>query len=722
LTQGPGDDLSIAVGQHNGQQWTSDEVKEFVAWFDDHAQTLPGFVRGRLKSLRDFLVAHPDPTMYTRSQSAMLLRAMGFIASSEKRASGRPLASIPRKTTGSAQDKRAKEEQSRDRSLSLSDWHSRLSARHQDKAKRLEKRLAKMPPETATAEEQPCDADEQEITEQTPVEQIKLTAEQEAAAAAGAVKFVEHLELGDGFDPTLASSNETLMPGGTVLHREKQETLPVELPEELADATVVKTLKDERVRYDFSMQVTRIKLNVEKKVVVDSNGNRHVVAASTSAYGPPRYGVTWGALATLTVMVGQYAIPFNRLATMLSTAGKRFTAGILSRMLHFVAVRLLPIYLELAKQMAASDIFSGDDTRCRVLEVASHFAKAKKADGSSEKKKPPWVEYATPEAAEKSIRRCEQRKKERQKRRADGDRKAKRTADEDPSLGVLIGRALPFESPRRDGKGPKQSLNTTVISARSVADDPQSLIIFYRSHLGGYGNLLEAILGHRRPTAMDVFMQGDLGSANLVTCPDLLSRFRFHTVGCSAHARRPFALYEHEDPVNCSHMLHLFLGLAIHERCLDDHGRNRQNVLAVRDDESRQVWSQIKDLARKMKRKWSKSTKLGKAVRYILKHFAKLTAHLNDPRLEPSNNLRERMLRLEKLIERGSMFRRSLEGRFVLDVIRTILQTAVAADVPVHAYLVSVLRADPDDVAQHPESFTPHAWAARHAKENPQPE
>ena len=39
---------------------------------------------------------------------------------------------------------------------------------------------------------------------------------------------------------------------------------------------------------------------------------------------------------------------------------------------------------------------------------------------------------------------------------------------------------------------------------------------------------------------------------------------------------------------------------------------------------------------------------------------------------------------------------------------------AVAAGVPVHAYLESVLRADADDVAKHPERFTPRAWATEH--------
>jgi hypothetical protein len=69
------------------------------------------------------------------------------------------------------------------------------------------------------------------------------------------------------------------------------------------------------------------------------------------------------------------------------------------------------------------------------------------------------------------------------------------------------------------------------------------------------------------------------------------------------------------------------------------------------------------------------------------------------------------MLRTEKLIEGSSMFRRTLEGRFALDVVRTVMQTAVAAGVPVHEYLESVLRADAEEIAAHPERFTPRAWA-----------
>ena len=155
----------------------------------------------------------------------------------------------------------------------------------------------------------------------------------------------------------------------------------------------------------------------------------------------------------------------------------------------------------------------------------------------------------------------------------------------------------------------------------------------------------------------------------------------------------------------------------MHEQLLDEYGRNQENVLAVRQADSRRLWVDIKELATQMKAKWSQSTKLGTGARYILKHYDKLTAYLDDPRLQPTNNLQERMLRTEKLIESSSMFRLSLEGRFVLDIIRTILQTAVAARVPVHDYLVDVLRADADEIEQHSERFTPHAWGARRQTE-----
>lgn len=691
-----------------------EQRREVARWIALNLASLPEPVRVFLALHCQYLAADGDLRRPFEATCRELRRALGITPSSERRRSGHPLASLPPGRARSAQTEQERLEEQLDRSVRLGGWHAELNDQHHRKATRIEKRLAQMKTRATTDREAATGTKLTEVTEDTPVEEIELTPEEQTAAQASARQFGEHLLLGAGADPALQSVNETLMPGGAVVTTEAYEDLRAELPAELADATLVKTLHERRVRYDFTVSVRRIEFDVEKKVVVKPNGERAVVAASTAAFGPPHYSVTWSALATLAVLVGQFALPLNRLATLFSTIGKRFTAGGLGRLLHYVAERLVPIYLELADQLADSRILAGDDTSCRVVEVSSYFAASKTAGGSTAAaaRPPPWADYCTRAAAEQSLQRCEQLQQARKQRRAEGEREARPTPDEEPSLGLLIGRGFDFESPRQDGQGAKQSLNTTVLSGRSIAEDPRSLIVFYRSHLGSCGNLLESILRSRNPSAREVILQADLSTTNLVTNPELLARFSFRLIGCSAHARRPFALYEHEDPVYCGWMLHLFKGLAIHEQRLDVHGRNRQNVLAVRQAESRALWVQIRELATKMKAKWSKATKLGAGARYLLKHYDQLTAYLDDPHLEPTNNLRERMLRTEKLIESSSMFRRSLEGRFALDVVRTVMQTAVAAGVPVHDYLESVLLAEAEEIATHPERFTPRAWAA----------
>jgi hypothetical protein len=682
---------------------SSDQRHEVATWIEANSASLPESVRTFLAIHRPYLVAEgPSASKALDAALRELRRALHLTPSSEKRRrSGSPLADLPKVDAVSGGSEREALEAELVRAYKLTDWHRELKKRHNAQAKRLKERLAKMPIE------------ETETNDTTRLEDIELPPEDPAVAKAAQDSIVAHLLQGNGPDPAMESVNETLMPGGAVLVREEYVPLPAKIPDELADAREIKTLHDLRVRYDFSVAVTRIELDVEKKIIEDQHGERHVIAPSTTEYGPPRYSVTWSALATLAVLVGQFAMPLNRIATLLSTPEKRFGAGGLRRMLHYVAERLVPIYLELANQLANCEVLAGDDTSCRVIEVTKYFAESAAA---SKKPPPPWTDYQTPAASEAELRRCEQAQKERVRRRDEGDRTATRTPEDTPSLGVLIGRKLVFESARKSGDGAKQAMHISVVSGRSVAADPRSLIVFYRSHLGSSGNLFESLLRHRETRLKKVVLQGDMSTTNLVSAPELLMRFEIHATGCTAHARRPFAIYKDEDVALCEYMLHLFLGLALHEQHLDRIGRNRDNVLAVRGCESREMWGDILELAKEMANKWSKATKLGTAARYIIKHFGALTAYLDDPRLEPTNNLRERMLRMEKLIEGSSMFRRTLEGRFGLDIVRTILQTAVAAGVPVHEYLVSVLRASDEEISANPARFTPRAWAESNSK------
>jgi hypothetical protein len=597
-----------------------------------------------------------------------LRRALGITPQSERRRSGNALGTTSLGDGKRPKSKRQQLELQLERAGRLDGWHRQQAKNRRRERKAIKEKLDKMPPED----------------EFSPEELAELQREHE--------EQMERYRLGDRRDPTLESASETLMAGTRLVVDERREPLAAPIDQLEGDVEVLDQMVEERERYDFSFAVTKVILEVEKKVVVGADGERRVVSASTSAFGPPRSSVTWDFLAHMAVLVAQYAMPFNRLGKLLSTSEKTFTSGFLGRQFRYAAQRCLPVYLQLVDELADSGILAGDDTPSRVLEVNDYFAKGNKEEPS------PWAPYCTREAAVDYALACALRGK-------------------DDSLAALTAAELGFEFDRRDGKGSKQALNTSTISGRSINDEPRSLIVLYRTHLGGFGNLLEIMLAKRRPDAGELVVQSDLATVNLVADPELLERFSIRYIGCMSHARRPFALYEHEDPSLCGFILHQFKGLAIKEHTLDLHGRNCENVSAVRGEDCRELWEEIRELCEELTETWSASTKLGNGARYVIRHYDKLTAYLDDPRLEMSNNFSERMLRTEKQIQASSMFRKSLEGRFALDILRSVLQTSVAAGVSPEEYLNWLLRSPADAVANNPEMYTPLRFATQSSVE-----
>ncbi|MBI5548430.1 MAG: transposase, partial [Deltaproteobacteria bacterium] len=340
-----------------------EERREIAAWIEANREALPAPVRSFLELHERYLAAGEGDPQRRALEAALreLRRALHLTPSSEKRrSSGRPLDGLPKEVA--AKSEREKLEAQISRGDRLSEWHRELKKQHDRQLKQLRKRLAKMPADKPSSEDLPLD--EHEPTE-----------EERAADRAADIRFTDHLQEGGGKDPAMTPVREALMPGGSALLHEEQVYLPAEIPEDLAGAQVVETWTEPRVRYDFSVAVTRLELEVEKKIVVDHDGERIVLSPPTSEYGPARYAVTWSALATLAELAGQMALPFNRLAKMLSTPEKTFTAAALSRMLHYVAQRFVGVYLALGEQLADSDYLGGDDTSARVLEVSSYFEK-----------------------------------------------------------------------------------------------------------------------------------------------------------------------------------------------------------------------------------------------------------------------------------------------------------------------------------------------------------
>lgn len=639
---------------------------EISKWLEVTSEDLPTSVRLALEGYLDLEKALRSSK---RQQGVVLRRlkiSMGIEPSSERRRrSGDPLGPKGRDKNGpKPKDKVARLKLNQECHESLADWHRKMARQHTTKSRAIEKKIMK----------------------EVKVEDIVLTPEEEAEATEESRQHILRSKLGGGEDPVYEDVSEGLMRGGQATAVERYAEATVDRSQLPNESKISSSFSEERIRYSCNFEITKVIIDVEKVSVINSAGEKRFVSADCKSFGPPKMRVTWDFLANMAVMASQYATPFNRFAGMVSSDEKTFSAGEISRYFNYVARRLLPVYNYCGLSLSAAAVLGGDDTSVRVTEVSKAF----------ELKLPdellPWIEYLNIDKATEVLEQYEKEGKT-------------------PSLGMLTAKNWGFSSDYKNGKGKLKRLQTTVVWGRSDDSNPKSTVIFYRTHLGGFGNLLDIILQDRPAKKKDLVIQSDLSTANLVSNSVLLKYLSINYAGCASHARRPFAIFEDQDPDLCSFILHMFRGLSINERSLLLNGRNRENTLAVRLHDSLPMWEVIKDLAQKIANKWPATSELGEGARYILKNYKKLTYYIEDPRICLSNNFSERMLRMEKLIEANALFRTRLEGRFALDIVRTMLQTAIAAQTNPKNYLKWLMMSDAEKISESPENFTPLAFS-----------
>ena len=466
--------------------------------------------------------------------------------------------------------------------------------------------------------------------------------------------------------PKFAQSEGTLFGGNLAVHGEDVCPQRVNRVTEFENPRGLHSVSDARRRHEFGVTTKTFNLSVE--TVTDPRTGKSVTA-STDHIGPPNSQSTWKGIANTVISVIGYAIPINRLAAMLKEANPYFTSGRLCAHLKVAADICASIYTCLGEQLADGDVLLGDDTQGRVLEVNRALK-----DG--------------------------------------GELGSAPTGSLVAKIGATLGRV--FDKKRGEGK--KRQLNVSVVIGKSIADDPLSYIFFFRAHLGSLGDLLSKLLETRSPKKKTLTLVSDLATTNLLTAT-LYKTFRIIHAGCAAHARRPFWRHKDQDQKLCYWMLSAFLVLEQIEDRIDELGRTEERIKRYRHRYSRMVWAAIFKRCQSVmagetiySAYWDKASKLYKACGYIVKHYPTLTAYLDDPRLPTNNNLSERVLRWEKIMEDASKFRATEAGRLQVDILRTIVHTCSAAQVDLQAYLVFVFQ-NRIAVAADPTKFTPYAYA-----------
>ena len=434
-----------------------------------------------------------------------------------------------------------------------------------------------------------------------------------------------------------------------------------------------------RERLDLRIEICTLEIEVEKAEVIGADGEKTIVSASTQEFGPKGMMVTWNFLSQVSILVGQYGMPMNRLSVMLSTPDEPVRSERIVSYFHYVAKRLAPVYMHNVKALANAAILSGDDTQTRTLEVKRGLKNNKSS----------WEEFETPKMASQELSSGKKLKS---------------------YLCCYVGSKLAFVSPKKQQNkknSPKTSFNTTIVHGREIANEPTSTIVLFRSHFGSFADLVCQVLEFRDVNNTELTLVSDLASTNNVK-KDSMSIIQ---AGCTSHARRRFAKYEGKENDYREIVMSNFGKFYQYEQMLDLNGRNLENTQAVRTKCAKPNWEEVKEMCEHLSKNYSSSTTLGEAARYVLNNFAALTHYLNDPKLPHTNDLSERLLRPEKQIQAAACFRNSIEGRAALDIVRSIIQTCSAAKVNAAEYIDWFLRQDEEQIEQDAQKFTPYMFS-----------
>jgi hypothetical protein len=431
-------------------------------------------------------------------------------------------------------------------------------------------------------------------------------------------------------------------------------------------------------RLDLEVRITKIRYEVETLTDLNTGQSQR---ACMDGEGPPKSSYTWKTISNLIKLHVGFAIPTNRIELMLGHHG--FTSGKICRTLESVAKLLLPVYLVIPELLSSVSILCGDDTPTRVLDLRDPAPAPAKTQGDESEQ------------------------------------------EQELKLHQVIDEELGWQSQRADGKGGKKSLNVSLVTGRTDKD-PRSTLCFFRTHLGSFGNLLSRILEWRSPKDGKVTIQGDLSTTNL---PDKRIReaINFEIAGCTAHCRRPFWNHREEDVGFCYYILTGFAMLVGLEKRIDFEGRTVKRILRIRGRYGRMIWEAMRNRClaamngtrptrttdpRCPIQTWPPDTPLYGAAQYLVNHYDELTRYLDNPFLEPSNNGRERGLRIEKCMLSSSKFRKTRNGRAVLDVLRTINATCTTAELDLAVYL-KYIDQNKDQLQDNPEEYTPYEVAKK---------
>jgi transposase len=237
----------------------------------------------------------------------------------------------------------------------------------------------------------------------------------------------------------------------------------------------------------------------------------------------------------------------------------------------------------------------------------------------------------------------------------------------------------------------------------------QTIALFFtgRQHAGE--NLAD-VLQQRAAELAPPMQMCDALSRNLPKLPEKLEVIVGH---CLAHARRRFVEVIENFPEPCRHVLEQLGTVYGHDATAREQAMTAEERWRYHQQHSAPVMGKLRGWlnAQFAEKKVEPNSGLGTAMRYLLKHWERLTLFLRQPGAPLDNNICERALKKAILHRKNSLFYKTANGARVGDLYMSLIHTCKLSGANPFDYLTQ-LQQHADELAHNPAQWMPWNYRA----------
>ncbi len=252
------------------------------------------------------------------------------------------------------------------------------------------------------------------------------------------------------------------------------------------------------------------------------------------------------------------------------------------------------------------------------------------------------------------------------------------------------------EAPEADSE--RTGVFTTGVVARTGEHD----IALYFTGRQYAGENLRDLLKQRSPELPAPMLMSDALPRNVP------KEFAIILANCNCHGRRQFVDLVEDFPAECRQVLESFRQIYHFDAQAKENGLSPQARLEFHQTKSGPVMDQLHTWMQALldTHQVEPNSNLGKAFKYLLKHWDPLTLFLRQPGAPLDNNICEQMLKKAIRHRKNSLFYKTLMGAWVGDLFMSLIFTCQYAQTNAFDYLTALAR-NPRLLREHPDRWLP---------------